>query len=325
MFVSNTAGTPPRSTALGVTASGARGNPSLVPLESRNIDLSLEVYYNDASYISLGFFDKDVENFIGTGVFPQEMFGLRDPSSGAAGTRSGQASAIIPTIPGAVRNDVNLFVLTAMIDNPMAFPDPRQAFINNSTNGVLNQTFADQIFAAYDILPNASDPLFQFSVAQPINQKKANIHGLEFAFQHFFGESGFGLQGNYTVVDGDVAFNNAGDPGVDQFALLGLSDTANATFIFEKNGFSARVAWNWRDAFLEQTNRGGFRNPTYVSPFRQWDMNVSYDVNDQLQVSLEAVNLTGEDVRTYGRAEIDYWFAQDLHPRYLLGARYKFN
>ncbi len=325
MFVSNTAGTPPRATALGVTASGARGNPSLVPLESQNLDLSLEVYYNDASYISLGFFDKDVENFIGTGVFSQEMFGLRDPSSGAAGTRSGQASAIIPTIPGAVRNDVNLFVLTAMIDNPMAFPDPRQAFLNNSTNGVLNQTFADQIFAAYDILPNASDPLFQFSVAQPINQKKANIHGVEFAFQHFFGESGFGLQGNYTVVDGDVAFNNAGDPGVDQFALLGLSDTANATFIFEKHGFSARLAWNWRDAFLEQTNRGGFRNPTYVSPFRQWDMNVSYDVNDQLQVSLEAVNLTGEDVRTYGRAEIDYWFAQDLHPRYLLGARYKFN
>jgi TonB-dependent receptor len=325
MFVSNTAGTPPRATALGVTASGARGNPSLVPLESQNLDLSLEVYYNDASYISLGFFDKDVENFIGTGVFSQEMFGLRDPSSGAAGTRSGQASAIIPTIPGAVRNDVNLFVLTAMIDNPMAFPDPRQAFIDNSTNGVLNQTFADQIFAAYDILPNASDPLFQFSVAQPINQKKANIHGVEFAFQHFFGESGFGLQGNYTVVDGDVAFNNAGDPGVDQFALLGLSDTANATFIFEKHGFSARLAWNWRDAFLEQTNRGGFRNPTYVSPFRQWDMNVSYDVNDQLQVSLEAVNLTGEDVRTYGRAEIDYWFAQDLHPRYLLGARYKFN
>jgi TonB-dependent receptor len=325
LFASTTAGTPPRATALGVTAGGGRGNPGLVPLESRNLDLSLEVYYGDASYISLGFFDKDVENFQGTGVFSQEMFGLRDPSSGAPGTRSGQASALIPTIPGAVRNDVNMFVLTAMIDNPAVFPDPVQTFLDNSSNGVLNQAFADQIFATYDILPDASDPLFQFAVARPINQQKANIHGVEFAFQHFFGESGFGLQGNYTVVDGDVGFNNAGDPGVDQFALLGLSDTANATFIYEKHGFSARVAWNWRDDFLEQTNRGGFRNPTYVEAFRQWDMNVSYDVNDQLQISLEAVNLTGEDVRTYGRAPIDYWFAQDLHPRYLLGARYKFN
>jgi hypothetical protein len=197
------------------------------------------------------------------------MFNLRDPSSGAAGTRSGQASAIIPTIPGAVRNDVNLFVLTAMIDNPMAFPDPRQAFLNNSTNGVLNQAFADQIFATYDILPNAQDPLFNFRVSQPINQEKANIHGVELAFQHFFGESGFGIQGNYTVVDGDVGFNNAGDPGVNQFALDGLSDTANATFIYEKYGFSARVAWNWRDEFLSGANRGGYTNPTYTDAFRQ--------------------------------------------------------
>jgi TonB-dependent receptor len=325
MFVANSAGTPPRATALGVTANGARGNPGLVPLESSNIDLSVEWYFGDASYVSVGYFDKDVENFIGTGVFPQEMFGLRDPSSGAPGTRSGQASAIIPTIPGAVRNDVNLFVLTAMVDNPMAFPDPRQAFLDNSTNGVLNQAYADQIFAAYDILPNASDPLFTFAVSQPINQQSAAIDGWEMAFQHFFGESGFGLSGNYTIVNGDVSFNDAGDPGVDQFALLGLSDTANATFIFEKFGFSARLAWNWRDSFLDQTNRGGFRNPTYVDSFQELDLNVSYDLNENLSLSLEAINLTGEDMRTFGRSEVDYWFAQELHPRYLLGARYKFN
>lgn len=324
LFAGQNAGTPPRATALGVVATGSSGNPGLVPLESTNLDLSLEVYYADDSYVSLGFFDKDVDNFQGTGVFTQSMFDLRDPSSGAPGTRSGQASDIIPTIPGAVRNDVNLFVLTAMIDNPGDFPDPRQAFIDNSTNGVLNQAFADQIFAAYDILPDASDPLFEYRVSTPINQEKANIHGVELAFQHFFGESGFGLQGNYTVVDGDVAFNNAGDPGVNQFALDGLSDTANATFIYEKHGFSARLAWNWRDEFLSGANRGGYTNPTYTDAYRQWDLNVSYDVNDRLQVSLEGVNLTGEDVRTHGRASIDYWFAQDLHPRYLLGARYKF-
>jgi TonB-dependent receptor len=324
LFAGVNSGTPPRATALGVLATGGRGNPGLVPLESTNLDLSLEVYYGDASYISLGFFDKHVDNFQGTGVFSQELFGLRDPSSGAPGTRSGQASALIPSIPGAVRNDVNMFVLTAMIDNPGVFPDPVQAFLDNSTNGVLNQSFADQIFATYDILPNASDPLFQFRVSQPINQEKANIRGVELAFQHFFGESGFGFQGNYTVVDSDVAFNNAGDPGVNQFALDGLSDTANATFIFEKFGFSARLAWNWRDEFLSGANRGGFTNPTYTDAYRQWDLNVSYDVSDSLQFSLEAVNLTGEDVRTFGRARTDYWFAQDLHPRYQLGARYKF-
>jgi TonB-dependent receptor len=327
MFAATSSGTPPRATALGVTAGGSRGNPSLVPLESTNLDFSAEWYYGDASYVSIGWFDKDVDNFIGTGVFPQELFGLRDPSSGAAGTRSGQAQTLIGTA-GAVTNDVNLFVFTAMIDNPMDArwgTDPVAFFNANSTGGILNQAIADTIFADYDILPNAADPLFQFQVATPINQESANIHGLEFSFQHFFGESGFGFAGNYTMVDGDVEFDNAGDPGVDQFALLGLSDTANATLIFEKFGFSARVSYNWRDAFLEQTNRGGYRNPTYFDEFKQIDLNLSYDVNDNISLSLEAVNLTGEDVRSFGRANIDYWFAQDLHPRYLLGARYKFD
>jgi TonB-dependent receptor len=327
MFVANSSGTPPRATALGVTAGGSRGNPSLVPLESTNLDFSAEWYYGDASYVSVGWFNKDVDNFIGTGVFPQEMFGLRDPSSGAAGTRSGQALTLIGNA-GAVVNDVNLFVFTAMVDNPMDArwgADPVGYFQAHASGGILNQGIADQIFADYDILPNSSDPLFEFQVAQPINQESAKIHGLEFAFQHFFGESGLGIAANYTKVDGDVAFNNSGNPGIDQFALLGLSDTANATLIFEKFGFSARLAYNWRDSFLDGTNRGGFRNPTYVDEYKQIDLNVSYDVNDNLSVSLEGVNLTGEDIRSFGRQNIDYWFAQDLHPRYLLVARYKFD
>jgi TonB-dependent receptor len=325
LFVADSAGTPPRATALGGIAGGSSGNTGLIPLESTNIDLSLEIYYADASYVSLGFFNKDVKNFIGIGTTAKNLFGLRDVSSGLPGTRSGSASAAIAAIPGALRNDVNMFVMTALYDNPGTFPDPTQTFLDNSTNGVLDQAFADQIFAAYDIAPNASDPLFDFRVAQPVNQHDANIHGAEFAFQHFFGGSGFGLQGNYTVVDGDVGINVAGDPGVSQFALEGLSDTANATFIYEKYGFSARLAWNWRDEFLNQASRGGFTNPTFVNAFKEWDLNVSYDVNDSLSLSFEGINLTGEDLRTRGRTNVDYWFIQELHPRYLLGARYKFD
>jgi len=265
-----------------------------------------------------------VKNFIGNGQTTRELFGLRDPSSGAAGTRSGAASAALANIPGALRNDVNMFVMTAMYANPTAFPNPTQTFLNNSTNGVLNQAFADQMFVQYDILPDSADPLFEFRVSQPLNQHDANIHGAEFAFQHFFGESGFGLQGNYTVVDGDVGINVAAEPSVTQFALEGLSDTANATFIFEKYGISARLAWNWRDEFLNQAARGGYNNPTFVNAFREWDLNVSYDVSDKLSLSFEAINLTGEDLRTRSRTNVDYWFIQELQPRYLLGARYKF-
>ncbi len=46
----------------------SQGNPNLLPFESDNIDLSLEYYYGDASYISVGYFVKDVDNFIGSSL-----------------------------------------------------------------------------------------------------------------------------------------------------------------------------------------------------------------------------------------------------------------
>jgi TonB-dependent receptor len=327
LFFADAAGTPPRAVALGGIATGASGNTGLIPLESSNIDISLEVYYGEASYVSLGFFNKDVKNFIGTGTTSRSLFGLTDPSSGAPGTRSGQASDTIATIPGALRNDVNLFVLTAMYDHPERFPDPRQTFLDNSTNGQLDQDFADEIMADPDlnVVGNSSDPLLEYRVSQPLNQNSANIHGVEFAFQHFFGESGFGISGNYTFVDGDVAINVAGDPGVSQFALEGLSDTANATLMYEKYGFTARVSYNWRDEFLSQASRGGYTNPTFADAFEEIDMNLSYDINDALAVSFEAINLTGEDYRTHARTKVQYWFIQEQQPRYLLGVRYKFD
>ena len=195
---------------------------------------------------------------------------------------------------------------------------------NRGAGGDLNQAFVDAILAANDISANSTDPLFNFQVAQPINNKTGKIHGFEIAAQHFFGDTGFGVAGAYTMVRGDVGFNNGSNPAEDQFALLGLSDTANATLIYDKHGISARVAYNWRDKFLQATNRGGSRNPVYVAPFGQLDINVSYDITPKLAVSLEGINLTKESLRTYGRDPNELWFAQELDRRFLLGARYRF-
>ena len=63
------------------------------------------------------------------------------------------------------------------------------------------------IIAAYDIPPTANDPLFSFDLSQPVNNQTANIDGVEMAWQHFFGDSGFGFQANATFVNGDVGYN----------------------------------------------------------------------------------------------------------------------
>jgi TonB-dependent receptor len=255
----------------------------------------------------------------------QNLFGLRDPTSGQAGTRSGTAAALLQSI-GAGPTDVTLFTMTALLqqNGGSAAAATAQFQANRGPSGDLNQAFTDTILAAVDITANSSDPLFNFQVSRPINNRTGKIHGFEIAAQHFFGDTGFGVSGAYTLVRGDVEFDNGASPGQDQFALLGLSDTANATLIYDKHGVSARIAYNWRDKFLQATNRGNDRNPVYVAPFAQLDFNISYDVTEKLAVSLEGINLTKESLRTYGRDPNQLWFAQELDRRFLLGARYRF-
>jgi TonB-dependent receptor len=179
--------------------------------------------------------------------------------------------------------------------------------------------------ALYNIEGNLpEDPLYQFNVNQVINQEEASIDGWEIGGQYFFGDSGFGVLANYTVVNGDVAFDNTGPTNVNQFALVGLSDTANAVLMFEKFGISARLAWNWRDEFLSAVNQGNSRNPRYTEEYQQFDLSVGYDFNDNLSVTFEAINLTGEDIRIHGRSEMQLFRLEDQFARYAIGARYKF-
>ncbi|WP_022684755.1 TonB-dependent receptor [Sphingomonas phyllosphaerae] len=329
LFATESAGAPGRPTALGGIPTGNKGNANLLPLLSDNFDVSLEWYYKPSSFVSIGFFDKRVANFLGTGVINQNLFGLRDPSSGAAGSRSGTAAAYLR---GAGRDlsDVNLFSYTALLvqnnGNQAAATSQFEANYVTGPNGggALNQSFVNSLLAAVDIASDPNDPLFNFSVSQPINNREGKIHGFELAWTNFFGNTGFGFAGSFTKVSGDVNVDPYADPTVNIFALTGLGNSANATGIYDKNGLSARVAYNWRDKYLVATNQGGNRNPLFVAPFGTLDVNISYDVNDHVAVTLEGINLTSESVKTYGRTERNLVLAQELKPRFLLGARYRF-
>ncbi len=324
LFASTTANAPNRPTALGGQVTGASQNPGLLPLESDNFDVSLEWYYGDASYLSVGYFDKRVKNFVGTGVVNRNLFGLRDPASGANGTRSGDALDVINDL-GVDQSEANLFTMVALIDaNGGNVAAARAEFQANLVGGALPQSYVDLILGQFDVVGNADDPLLDFAVAQPINNREGNIDGIEVAWQHFFGDTGMGFAANYTMVNGDVELDPASSPAVDQFALVGLSDTANLTAIYEKYGVSARLAYNWRDTFLQATNQTGDRSGVYVEDFGQFDLNVSYDLTQNVALSFEAINITGEDVRVYHRVPEQFYYSYELSPRYLIGARYKF-
>ena len=287
----------------GATATASSGNPALVPLESDNIDLSFEYYFDDTSYVSIGFYDKRVRNFIGNDQVEENVYGLRDAT---AGPRAQAALAELERL-GIPVSDTSLFNMVAAMEN-----------------GVDYFSLTDEQFeAAYDVLPESDDPLLTFINSKPVNNETANIYGFELAAQHFFGETGFGVQANYTTVNGDVGFDVNANPSVTQFALVGLSDTANLVLMYEKDGLQARIAYNWRDKFLDTTSQ--FRNePGFTESFSQIDFNVSYDVTEDLTVFVEGINITEENARRHGRTSAMLWRAEQFGARYALGARYRF-
>lgn len=329
LFASDTVNRPAGPTANGFVPTGSKGNPGLLPLVSDNFDFSVEWYYGDDSWVSVGAFKKNVKNFVGIGQTTSSLFNLQDVTSGAAGTLSGNALASLANV-GANVSDQNLFAMAFLLNqngNAAAAEAAFSAEFDAATGG-LNNAFYTALEAAAGNSPltaSSNDPEYQFQVTQPVNNKESSLKGLEISAQHFFGDTGFGVAASYTYVDGDVAFDNGGSTAVDQFALTGLSDTANVTLIYENYGFSARAAYNWREGFLASTNRGGgFRNPVYIRSFKTFDLNVSYEVTEDIAVSFEAINITGESSRDYGRDKTNLWFARENSPRYFLGARYKF-
>ena len=283
--------------------SASVGRASLEPIESTNIDISMEWYFEDTSYVSAGYFRKDVDKFIGNAPIVSDYYGLRDASGGP---RALQAIADL-NAAGIAVNETTLFSQVA------ATQLGEEIYANGRTD--------NDYEALVDVVANSDDPLMSFLSQSPTNNKSAVIDGWEFAVQHFFGESGFGFQANYTLVDGDIGFDLTSTDY--QFALLGLSDTANLVLLYEMEDFSARIAYNWRDEFLN--NAAIYANePEFTEEYSQIDFSIGYQVTEQLSMSFAGINITGEDPRNHGRTANQLTFAEEWDARYELGIRYTF-
>ncbi|NMH65722.1 TonB-dependent receptor [Shewanella salipaludis] len=284
--------------------SGSAGNPGLLPLESTNYDLSAEWYYGNASYVSIGYFRKDVTNFISSNPENSNIYNIADPSHGKYVDEAIAAGAIT-----AIEQRQWIY------DNYGA-TDPNVTI--NPANGNI------------EITGNPGDPELNFILTRPTNDDNSSvIDGWEFAVQHFFGESGFGLQANYTLVDAGDGYDNSnlGRPGdATQNVLTNISDTANLVAIYENYGFSARLAYNWRDEFLNSTGQGTGANPQYTEAYSQVDFNIGYDVEaiEGLTIFFEGLNITNESTRVHGRASEQVLNYTQTGARYSIGARYSF-
>jgi TonB-dependent receptor len=315
-------------TILGAAPGTAQnGNPGLNPLESKNLDLSLEWYYGEASYVSVGYFKKDVPNFVGTAVEDQVVPTTLDPTNGPRAEDAIQAL----TDAGIQVNQQNLFrMIASMSQEGVGCTTSFGAGENNTNSASCGADFFDYDYEGadgwednVDLTAVTGDPNYIARVSFPIDNRSAELDGWELAVQHFFGDTGFGAQANYTIVDGDISFDITGAPGTTQFALTGLSDSANLVLIYEDDKWSTRLAYNWRDNFLVATADAA-NEPRHTEDYSQIDLSVGYNVNDNLALSFEAINLTGEDARDYARTERQLLNIGILDTRYALGLRYTF-
>ncbi len=269
------------------------GNPGLIPYKSKNIDASAEWYYSRDSYISVGFFHKDVSNFIANTTVQQPLFNLTNPAQGAA----------VQTARAALGGTPSFAQILAWlaVNNPGVVE-----FDSGVPRGVLGQP---------------GDPSVLFTTTRPGNSSRvAKLHGWEFAIQHTFWDTGFGAILNYTIVRSDTSYDNTLRYTATQFAVTGVSDSANAVVYYDKNGIQFRVAYNWRDKFLS----GYGLDPFYINAYGQWDVSASWEFRKNFTVFVEGINVTNADRSGHMRNDKTVFFAAPGYARYAAGLRVNF-
>jgi len=317
------------------TASG--GNPGLEPLESENLDIAYEYYYDEGSYFSLNYFRKDIDNFISSDVSTGSIDALTNPANGEIGAFAqacvqawDEAGRPDPGFPGEwgsgdcvsqqalwSQSWMNIYqhmgwVAVAMsrgIDVTNGFPYGACDYDGwwRCEPGYLDGT--------------SSDPLAIFEITRPLNLESGSVDGFEVVLQHLFGDSGFGTQINATFVSG-------GDVEIDrydtsrQFILPGLGDSSNFSLFYEDTKITARIALNTRGETI--AGFGNYDQPLYVEERNQWDLSMAYNINEDAVVFFEVQNLNDEPTRLYARYEEMLFLSQDHGPIHRLGFRYKF-
>ncbi len=123
------------------------------------------------------------------------------------------------------------------------------------------------------------------------------VQPLDFVLQ------GAGFSVNYTHIDQK---SEGGLPGAPSSAVTGLSPfTYNITAFYENFGFSGRLTWSVRDAFIEflGNNENNIPGDNYAQKREFLDASFGYKLptSTDISISLELQNLTNEQLLTYFR------------------------
>jgi len=239
------------TTVEGVLANSQTGNPNLKPLESTNLDASLEYYLNSDTAFSFATYYKWIKN--------------------------------------------------AAFDAVQPFPTTIIA------NGVPTQ---------FNAVAPANDP------------ETRHLYGFEVTGSTVFTWApapfdGVGITAGYNFAEADFEFPDPSTvaPYTDPANLRGLSKhNLNASIYWEGNGLQLRASARYRSDYSKpnsSTNREVAAS-TFVN------LSLQYDVNEHVQLKLQALNVTNERDVMYKAGEDSITEVSESTPQYYFGVRLRY-
>ncbi|WP_084580292.1 TonB-dependent receptor [Sphingomonas azotifigens] len=148
-----------------------------------------------------------------------------------------------------------------------------------------------------------------------VNGGNAKVYGVEAGYNQVFTFlpapfDGLGMQASYTHTSVKANYTAGARPIVDQ--LIGLSKNSfNLVGFYEKGPISTRLSYVWRGRYLSGTG-STTQAPTYTAAFGTLDGSIGYKLLPNVQLSVEAINLSGAKLYTYNDdpnrfGEINYY------------------
>ncbi|MBU2892482.1 TonB-dependent receptor [Colwellia sp. D2M02] len=280
-----------------------QGSIDLDPYRATQFDISIEHYFGEGNALSFAVFYKDVESFLSN-----ETSCIADSS-----TVTGQNVT--------QWNNVCQLNTAGVSQSDMVYSDSTQF---TDAEGL------EHVAALRDAGKTG------IATTKDTNGENGKVQGFEIGYQQFFtflpgAFSGLGLSANYTYADSEQP---NGSP------LLQISkNTYNLQAFWEYKDVALRLAYNYRDSFLDTENEKRVENINYLGTIKtddgtvygnnyrddrgQLDFSASWNINEHFTLVGNATNLTGE--ASIYTSELDgAWKYTEADRRLTLGVRAKF-
>jgi iron complex outermembrane receptor protein len=163
----------------------------------------------------------------------------------------------------------------------------------------------------------------------PVQGTGGEVNGLELAARVAFADfadgfiSNFGFDVNYTLSDSSQ--DAKGVNGKELPFTNNSEDTYNLVGWFENENWSARLAYNFRSPrLITQGNDSIGQQALYQDDYGQLDLNVTWDITDNVAVYVNGSNITEEFQQTYLEYKEQKAFQNIYEARWSLGTRVNF-